>query len=342
MQKRPSVSCFVLKELLRIAKHRGVDTEQLLGEFSLHAGLLADIDARVPLETISLMHERVAGLLDDPMFGLYKGLNSSLFSLGPIMNIIMNSPNLKTALELSIRYIKLFSEEFDFEIIYEGELFGLVFKPNPIEQVSYHQVYSAMGHTISLMRWLYGADFNVPRITFTTPPKGKISDYIRVIGATPVFNAPANVLYGPQQLLNKELPWNGDLAAVLEDVDKEYNQAFKSDTIEERVSKIIRSKVFIHTLGIAMVAKELRMSPRTLQRRLMEDGVNYRKLVDDVKKEAAFTLLTSYKYHNKSLTEIAFMLGYCDISKFYKHFKRWSGMSPGKFREQNSNQAGTE
>ncbi len=337
MQKRPTVSSLMLKELLRIAEQQGVDGARLTQEFSLHPTLISDIEARVPLTTISLMHERVAELLDDPMFGLYKGLSSTPFSLGPIMNIIVNSPDVKTALELSTRYIRLFSEEFDFEIVYEGELFGLKYQPNPLERVSYHQVYAAMGHTVSLLRWLYGAGFNISRITFCSGPHGDVADYQRVLGVRPVFNADANVLYMPVELLDNELPWSGgDLSPVLADVDKQLDHIFRNDEIAERVRQIIRAKAFVHNLSIGDVAKELHMSQRTLQRRLKEHQVSYRELLDEVKKDTAFALLSSYKYRNKSLNEVAFMLGYSDLSKFYKDFKRWSGVSPGKYREANA------
>ncbi len=81
--------------------------------------------------------------------------------------------------------------------------------------------------------------------------------------------------------------------------------------------------------SIGLVAQQLSLSVRTLQRRLVEQGVVYRGLVDDVRRELALGYLADPAL---SLTELAFLLGYSELSAFDRAFRRWTGTSPGAFR----------
>ena len=70
-------------------------------------------------------------------------------------------------------------------------------------------------------------------------------------------------------------------------------------------------------------------SVRTLQRRLKDTGVNYNDLQNDVRKTLALNLLEN---ETLALGEIAFSLGYSEVSAFNHAFRRWVGQSPGHYR----------
>jgi AraC-like DNA-binding protein len=80
---------------------------------------------------------------------------------------------------------------------------------------------------------------------------------------------------------------------------------------------------------IARVAKKIAMSPRTLERRLKERGVFFKKLMDDTRRRFALSYLRDRK---NSLTDVAFLLGYSELSAFNRAFKRWTGTTPLDFR----------
>ena len=80
----------------------------------------------------------------------------------------------------------------------------------------------------------------------------------------------------------------------------------------------------------AQVARALGMSKRTLSRRLQEQGITYRDLVDKLRASLAKCYL---KDRNLRMSEIAYLLGYSDLSAFDHAFRRWTGKPPSKFRE---------
>jgi AraC-like DNA-binding protein len=79
---------------------------------------------------------------------------------------------------------------------------------------------------------------------------------------------------------------------------------------------------------IEQVAAHLRVSVRTLQRRLRDWGFSFEELVDDIRRAEATRLVVERQY---SAMEIAFLLGYSDQAHFTRAFKRWTGLPPRNY-----------
>jgi AraC-like DNA-binding protein len=96
--------------------------------------------------------------------------------------------------------------------------------------------------------------------------------------------------------------------------------------------ELVREEI-IHVLStgkpaLRTVAGALRISPRTLQRRLAEQGFNFRSLVNETRFLTARRLI-SERYR---LSEVACRLGYADAGSFTRAFERWTGITPQKYR----------
>lgn len=79
-------------------------------------------------------------------------------------------------------------------------------------------------------------------------------------------------------------------------------------------------------LAIEHVARELRLSKRTLQRRLTEDGITFQELMEEARRELA----RHYLLHSSlELNETAFLLGYEDANSFFRAFHEWGAQRPG-------------
>jgi AraC-like DNA-binding protein len=80
---------------------------------------------------------------------------------------------------------------------------------------------------------------------------------------------------------------------------------------------------------LTRVAKKIAMGPRTLQRRLKESGADFKQLMNDTRRRFALNYLKDRK---NTLTEVAFLLGYSELSAFNRAFKRWTGSTPMEYR----------
>jgi AraC-like DNA-binding protein len=104
-------------------------------------------------------------------------------------------------------------------------------------------------------------------------------------------------------------------------------------SFSERVRAILRRNLTKH-LSLEDVAAMLAVSPQTLRRRLQDDDHSgFQDLKDQVRRDVAIHLLQKSRL---SLEEIALSLGFSELSTFHRAFRRWTGVTPGEFRQTRS------
>lgn len=81
--------------------------------------------------------------------------------------------------------------------------------------------------------------------------------------------------------------------------------------------------------SLDQVAAALHMSDRTLRRRLAEEGVSFRGLLDEIREQIAEELLVT---GGLSVAEVAERLGYVEVSSLSQAFRRWKGVGPRAYR----------
>ncbi|MDH3790706.1 MAG: helix-turn-helix transcriptional regulator, partial [Rhodospirillales bacterium] len=107
------------------------------------------------------------------------------------------------------------------------------------------------------------------------------------------------------------------------------SQRSGSRDIRHQVQTSIASRLQSGEPTIDTVARELGMSSRTLARRLSEHGVTYRELLNDLRHQLALRYLKDGWHRN---SQIAYLLGFSEISAFNHAFKRWTGSTPSNIR----------
>jgi AraC-like DNA-binding protein len=99
----------------------------------------------------------------------------------------------------------------------------------------------------------------------------------------------------------------------------------------EMVERLIVERLTKGEASLDAAATELGMSSRSLSRKLAELDTSFNGIVGSLRKDLA---LRSLQESNLSLTEIAFLLGYSEVSTFTHAFKRWAGKSPAAYRHE--------
>ena len=83
--------------------------------------------------------------------------------------------------------------------------------------------------------------------------------------------------------------------------------------------------------GLENVAEEFGISGRTLQRNLSEENNSFNQLVKDIQKIMTFNYLETKEL---SIDEIAYLVGYTEISSFYRAFKNWTGKTVSQYQKE--------
>jgi len=160
------------------------------------------------------------------------------------------------------------------------------------------------------------------------PEKGEV--YERFFGCEVRFRAKEDAFVLSARDADRPLPSaNSQLAAVFDKLlTEELARLDRSDVVSR-----CRAEVLQHLESGEMteqdMAKRLHMSRRTLQRRLDEADTTYLRLVDDTRKDLALRYLED---PHRSITDVAFTLGFSQQSAFTRAFKRWTGVNPTQYR----------
>ena len=131
--------------------------------------------------------------------------------------------------------------------------------------------------------------------------------------------------WATQRLVTADLVIAGTFDRMLAQAMAELNR----DDALGRAKAIVLKTLTSGLPEAADVASQLHMSARTLQRKLAEQGTTYADLVEETRKDLALRYLAD---SGKSMSEIAFLVGFASQSSFTRAFNRWTGMAPSDYR----------
>ena len=129
-----------------------------------------------------------------------------------------------------------------------------------------------------------------------------------------------------EQVLTGSIP---DVAEATDRIAKEYIQSLDSSSVATAVRAMLIQTLPSGRSDQETVAKRLYRSRSTLQRQLGAEGTSYRDILENTRRSLAERYLVEGDY---SQAQIAYMIGFADQSNFARAFKRWTGVSPGEFK----------
>jgi AraC-like DNA-binding protein len=128
--------------------------------------------------------------------------------------------------------------------------------------------------------------------------------------------------------------YNSELLEMLQpQLEKGLQQQQSSTSITEQVKWILKRMLAGGRPDASTVARELGLSVRTLQRRIVDEGATFRELLAQARQELGREYLSQ---PGMKINEVAFLVGYEDANSFYRAFRSWEGMSPAHWRSDSS------
>jgi AraC-like DNA-binding protein len=100
-------------------------------------------------------------------------------------------------------------------------------------------------------------------------------------------------------------------------------------SFRERVRACLTEIIASGHYSMNDVASKLAVSPRTLQRRLKQEGTSFQKELDDLREQLARHYLSTTDH---SIAQVAFLLGYNEPNSFFRAFRTWTGDTPDSVR----------
>jgi AraC-like DNA-binding protein len=318
----------------RLLETHGLDAVGIAKRAGVDLATIPTPGERIEIDKIDAILRVVIPLVRDPAFGLHAARCWHPSELGVLGYAWLSSSTLRTGLERAVRYSRLLGERGKTEIERTGQGLKVRFEANrgnpAVVPVAGVLVDIVLAILLDLCRMNAGAALRPVAATLRRRKPDPADAYGRFFGCPVQFDAGENTFVLSAKDADRLLPSaNRQLAAVFDKMlTEELARLDKSDVVSR-----CRAAVLEHLSsgeGTAEdTAKQLHMSPRTLQRKLAEAKTTYLQLIEDTRKDLALRYIEDPR---RSITDITFSLGFSQPSAFTRAFKRWTGLSPSEYR----------
>ncbi|MET3942311.1 AraC-like DNA-binding protein [Paenibacillus sp. PvP094] len=175
-----------------------------------------------------------------------------------------------------------------------------------------------------------GLSLNAMQVEFSQP-MGDVKALEAYFGCNIRMGAPSNRLILRQKDLDLPfISYNEELLEVLTPIlDRSLDEQKQAQSMTEAVVWILKRSLTSGRPEVQIVAQELGVSDRTLQRRLTDENTSFKQLLTQARHEQARVYLAD---PSLDIKEVAFLVGYEDQNSFYRAFRLWEGETPSNWR----------
>lgn len=296
---------------------------------------LADVDpdSRLPIE---LVHELLAGALfmtGDPDLGLKAAREIMPGEYGAVEYAARSAATWREACETIGRFMHLLNDALQFSMRIEGERVFIELDSRVELPRAPADFQSAAFHISGSFVW--PVDFQPDyEVWFSHPAPENVREYeLTFVGAKLRFGAPYNGFVCPAAYLEMR-PRSADPqlhVLISKQAESLLAELPRASSLADRVRDRLVQGLAGGSPMLRDIARSLAMSERTLSRRLEEEGTSFKELLEDLRHRMAMRYV---RQSELSFSEIAFLLGFSQVSAFHRAFRRWTGQTPNEYRTQ--------
>ncbi len=281
-------------------------------------------DARLPLET---NHDRQQLLAHHPVQQLVLG--DEVWSIQQLLVLleygVRSAPDLTSALELWSEGISLLGLPWYPQLQCQDHATRLSFLPQQEERPL-----TSLWFALQLLYQQLSRQLISSECSLEWPERQKMPD-------TDTSTEPLPVRYGPLPVLHlpaSSTPYAPEpgLAELHEPlvtlIHRLHRLGSRPRSLLEQLKQWL-DLALPEQLSLEELASRLQISTRSLQRQLAQQQTSYSRLLEEVRKNRAISLLCHSRY---SAQEVGLRLGYQDAPSFQRAFRHWFGLPPGEFR----------
>lgn len=320
--------------ILKTVQELGYSSEGLIKQYGLQSAFLNTSGARISIPKFMRIGHDAIALTKTRHLGLLMGKHFSLGDLGLSGFAAMTATDIAAAFHTLIEYETLTSRNsrgrsrFYLE---DGRGVCHFYSISPYNSYNYFVVDSSLSTWFHLARTL-GAQGRIAHHIEIEHTMSAYKEAYESLFSCPVyFGCERNALVLTQSCTqDKSLfanPASHHEARQICEQQRDELQAGK--TLVDRVTELITERLSGASPSIEEIAAGMGIAGWTLRRRLQDEGAQFREILDATRHALALSYVRDTE-HN--YTEIAFLLGFSTPAAFQRAFKRWTKMSPGKFR----------
>ncbi|QJD81327.1 AraC family transcriptional regulator [Spirosoma rhododendri] len=328
-----TLSAASVNMILSATRQQGIDTDTLIEAVGISPDCLRDPDGRLPIRQVQAIWRELSALTNTNRISLRLGELINPSAVGVVAYVMMHSPTLDRAIKQLCRYQDIICDGTRLLVRQEGDQVALVSRITSADIVYPALVYnSELSIVLSAFRALTGLLVTPTEVRFAYPQPADVREHERAFApARLVFDAPETALVLPASLLDTPvLNASPGMMPLFEQHANALLNRLTTPSLAGRVRNEIVTLMKGEEPTLTAVADRLAIGVRTLQGHLRSEGLTYQNLLDEVRKELAQRHLRDPFL---STTDIAYLLGYAEPSVFFRSFKKWTGQTPGAYRQ---------
>ena len=329
--------------VLTYVRDRGGDAVALARSVGLDESAMGAVEVVLPLRELQRFFDAAEEACGDSFMGLRVALREPDGRFAAMEYGAKTAPTLRGALRTIAKYISLFNEHVvvGFEEDASGGTISQAIPGRPMCIGRHGNEFFAVS-VLSRARKALGTELVPRRVFFAHPKPADISELVSFFGTKEIaFGAERNAISIAPEDLERELATSDPALHALVgayaegELDKRGKPA--GGGLLAQVRHRVRVALPHGAPSLSEVAASLKMSDRSLQRRLGDDGTSFQEVVQAAREDLARTWVAS---GDRPLGEIAYSLGYAELAPFVRAFRRWTGATPAAFRAKEQLKAG--
>jgi AraC-like DNA-binding protein len=325
-----SIRAVVLQPVLAHFAPQPAKLRALMEQNGLNPALVQDPYAPVPLTSYLGLFEDAARAAGDPMLGAKLGHAIRPGDLGPVGLLVAQAGSIGQALASLARFTAALQSNTTAALLRLNDLLIWSYRIETSPALARRQDSEfTLGCVCGLIRGAFDPRWRPVEIHFEHGSAGHDAALEKRFGAPIRFGQAANRVM--VRAAEAALPWRQEDRDLIGLIERHLSDLIavggEASTMAEQVSSLIRLYMGVRPTDLETLAAGLKIPPRSLQRRLAEEGVSIRELTQRHRMQMATTLLSE---GGMSIEAIAAALGYADGTAFWRAHKKWTGFAPGE------------
>lgn len=308
----------------------GQDAFVLASELGIDPLALRDPDMPIPAGRVLAFYEQAAQRTGCRSFGLRMAARTGMSVVGPLWVLLRQAQTLEQMLEDLVAHFDLYTQAAVTSLVAEGQ--GRRLTWGTMTGVAESEVQMAEYSVAVLcaeIRRHAPSGWEPAAVRFRHAPPPDRTELRRVLGPNLQFDQAENSLLIEPSLLQRPLRTAGSRTRALLSHVLRMEQEPVDPGLVERVDSVVRAMLPYTRCTLADLGRALGTAPRTLQEHLQAQGRSFQQIRDAARADLAAKYL---KHSRLSLTQIAELLGYSELSAFSRSFRRWHGVSARSLR----------
>jgi len=313
------------------ARNARIDLAPLLAEAGVTRQQIEDRSARIPVQSQIILLDLIATALKDDFLGFHLARDFDLREIGLLYYVLASSELVGEALLRAQRYSMIASEGFSARI-HDGREVEIIIDYVGVERITDRHQIEFLLTTMVRLGWHLANSRMPPKRVQVMHHRDGASEMSAFLGCEIVFDADADEIIFDKAITQAPIasadPRLGELLVEYCESALGHRHANRR-TLRAEVEKAIAPLLPHGTANVGEIARRLGMGKRTLIRRLASEGLTFTEILIEMKTGLARRYLRDEAL---SISQIAWLLGYQEVSAFTHAFKRWTGQTPKQVR----------